>query len=78
MREGIRRLSVALYWLGWLWLIGWGAYFTWEWWTMDVGQNTPAIGRLLIAAPALIPIVLAWILEGFAVPDDKNGSRHEA
>ena len=77
MREGIRRLAVVIKTLSWLWIGLFMAYALWAQITGDYPE--PILDRLILTAfvlaPALIGLGVAWILEGFAIPDDPRRER---
>lgn len=61
MREGLRRLALAIKVLSWVWIVGWLAYF----YAVGIAFGRDAIpmfARLLIASPGLIGLVVAWKL----------------
>lgn len=68
MREGLKRLSLAIKILSWVWIVGWLAYF----YAVRIAygpEGTSMIVRLLIASPGLIGLVVAWKLGDFAKSD---------
>lgn len=65
MREGMRRLVMAIRWLSVLWLIGWALYIAFV-----PERVSDLLGDLLIElafvlGPGFGGIAVAWILEGF-------------
>ena len=77
MREGIRRLSVAIKYLAWFWIGAFMLYATWAQIFGDEGDYPESIWeRLILAAifcsSALVALSVVWILEGFAKPDRRR------
>ena len=69
MREGIRRLTVAIWVLGWVWIGGVVLIGLMS----DEFQDATWAERLLVGALLLAPgyaaLGIAWLLDGFAKPD---------
>ncbi len=71
MREGIRRLGLAVAWISWAWLAGVAVFaFYREWNDREVGNWLDEfLFNGLLALPAILGLILAWVLEGFAKSD---------
>jgi hypothetical protein len=75
MSEGLRRLSLAIKVLSWIWIIGWLAYF----YAVRIAygpEGTSILVRLLIASPGLIGLVVAWKLGDVAKAAPHRAQTH--
>jgi hypothetical protein len=66
MREGVRRLSVAVWWLSVLWLGGSIIYITFNDEPMGHDLSSSVVAKGMIVAPGLIGLIAGWVLEAYA------------
>lgn len=67
MSEGLRRIAVALRWLALLWTSAVSGIGHYSGWFRDGSAEMWLFIGLFGAAPALLLLTIAWIVDGFSV-----------
>jgi hypothetical protein len=75
MREGVRRLAVAIRWASILWIGGVViAYLAFDGDLADAAVSDIVGGLIFMLLPGVLGLGLAWVLGGFAQPDRRRDS----
>lgn len=69
MREGLRRLSIVLKWLSWIWLAICALFVVWGFLSSNPELKEPAVLWLQFSVWGIGGVLVAWIIEGFAKRD---------
>lgn len=68
MREGLRRLAIAVRWLSFVWLGGWIVYLALSDQRVFVPDSSLILGAVILV-PGIVGLLVAWALDRIAAKE---------